>query len=73
MYYIRHKEDTYALQAQLHEAKTELDCAMRYSPDDTDLITTISHEIEELEKRIEKAWAEIDLPDIIDCDVETGN
>ena len=52
----RQYEDPYKLERLLHDAETALDNAMRYNPDDKDLLLTLQEEVRDLWERTQYAW-----------------
>lgn len=58
--YLRN-EDPYRLERELYEAKTALDNARIYDPNDTDLLLTLSNEIADLEQRVNAAWLDQEI------------
>lgn len=52
----RRYEDPYKVQRLLDEAKTELENALLYFPDNEDLIFSLHEDVAELEERLNFAW-----------------
>ena len=57
----RRYEDPYKLERLLHEAKTALGNALRYNPNDSDLLVTLSTEVSDLEQRVNAAWLDEEI------------